>query len=104
MKYVSTILAVTLAPIFTGAGAAAQTAPAEPPAHRILGCPAPTTESIHTFYLHNVSQTSDANEVYTALRNMLPADVKSYLVSSQNAIFMCGTPELFTVAQKIISD
>jgi type II secretory pathway component GspD/PulD (secretin) len=35
---------------------------------------------------------------------MLPPDAKSYLVASQNIIFVCGTPDLFAVAQKLISD
>ena len=29
--------------------------------------------AVQTFYLTNPSQASDANEIYTALRNMLPA-------------------------------
>ena len=37
-------------------------------------------------------QTSDANEIYTALRNMLPPDAKSYLVPNQNAIVVRTTP------------
>lgn len=104
MKYASAILAVTLATTIVGAGAPAQTPATEAPAHRVPACPASTTDTIHTFYLHNVSQASDANEVYTALRNMLPPDARSYLVASQNTIFVCGTPDLFAVAQKIISD
>jgi type II secretory pathway component GspD/PulD (secretin) len=60
---------------------------------------------VHTFYLHNVNQASDANEIYTALRNMLPADVKSFLVFNQNAILVCDVnPGHIALAQKIIKD
>jgi type II secretory pathway component GspD/PulD (secretin) len=103
MKSASAFLTVTLAATFA-TGAAAQAPSAEAPARKVSSCPASTTDSIHTFYLHNIAQASDANEVYTALRNMLPSDARSYLVTSQNAIFICGNPELFAVAQKIISD
>lgn len=44
--------------------------------------------AVQTFYLTNPSQASDANEIYTALRNVLPPDVKSFLVPSQNAIIV----------------
>jgi type II secretory pathway component GspD/PulD (secretin) len=105
MKYASAFLAVTLAAIFGWAGAAAQTASTEAAARRVLTCPtSATTDSIRSFSLHNISQADDAHEVYTALRNMLPPDAKSYLVASQNTIFVCGTPEVFAVAQKLISD
>jgi type II secretory pathway component GspD/PulD (secretin) len=57
-----------------------------------------------TFYLTNVSGQNDANEVTVALRNLLPPDVKIFLVSNQNAITMRGTPDQLALAQKIISD
>jgi general secretion pathway protein D len=60
--------------------------------------------AVQTFYLTNPSQQSDANEVYTALRNMLPADVKSYLVPSQNAIIVRGTRDDLTLAEKLLND
>jgi general secretion pathway protein D len=60
--------------------------------------------AVQTFYLTNPSQASDANEVYTALRNMLPADVKSYLVPSQNAIIVRGTQDDLTLAEKLLND
>jgi len=59
---------------------------------------------VQTFYLHNVSQQSDANEIYTALRNMLPADIKSYLIANQNAIIVRATPDDLALAQKLIND
>jgi len=60
--------------------------------------------AVQTFYLTNPSQASDANEIYTALRNMLPPDVKSYLVASQNAIIIHGTTDDLTLAAKLLND
>ncbi len=60
--------------------------------------------AVQTFYLTNPSQASDANEIYTALRNMLPADVKSYLVPSQNAIIVRGTQDDLILAEKLLND
>jgi general secretion pathway protein D len=60
--------------------------------------------AVQTFYLTNPSQASDANEIYTALRNVLPQDVKSYLVPSQDAIIVRGTPDDLVLAEKLIND
>lgn len=60
--------------------------------------------AVQTFYLTNPSQTSDANEVYTALRNMLPPDTKTYLVPSQNAIIVRGTTDDLILAEKLLND
>jgi type II secretory pathway component GspD/PulD (secretin) len=57
-----------------------------------------------TFYLTNATQVNDANEITVAVRNLLPPDVKVFLVPSQNAITMRGTPDQLALAQKIISD
>jgi general secretion pathway protein D len=57
-----------------------------------------------TFYLKNASQQADANEVVTALRNVLPAEAKVYLVASQDAIVMRTTPDWLTLAQKLLND
>jgi len=56
----------------------------------------------HIFYLHNASQASDANEIHTAIRNMLPPDAKTYLVSGQNIILVRGTAEQIALVQKLI--
>jgi general secretion pathway protein D len=60
--------------------------------------------AVQTFYLTNPSQASDANEIYTALRNVLPADVKSFLVASQNAIIVRGTKDDLVLAEKLLND
>jgi type II secretory pathway component GspD/PulD (secretin) len=57
-----------------------------------------------TFYLTNVSAPNDANEVGIAVRNLLPPDAKIFLVPSQNAIAVRGTPDELTLVQKIITD
>jgi type II secretory pathway component GspD/PulD (secretin) len=57
-----------------------------------------------TFYLANVSAQNDANEITVAVRNLLPPDVKIYIVPSQNALTMRGTADELALAQKIISD
>jgi general secretion pathway protein D len=60
--------------------------------------------AVQTFYLTNPSQQSDTNEIFTALRNMLPPDIKTFLVASQNAIIVRGTPDDLILAEKILND
>jgi general secretion pathway protein D len=61
-------------------------------------------QAVQTFYLTNVSQQSDANEVLTAIRNLLDPSTKINLVPSQNAIVMRATPDQLLLAQKLIND
>ncbi|HEU4637105.1 MAG TPA: cohesin domain-containing protein [Edaphobacter sp.] len=60
--------------------------------------------AVQTFYLTNASQQSDANEVLTALRNVLDPSSKIVLVPSQNAIILRATPDQLLLAQKLIDD
>ena len=60
--------------------------------------------AVQTFYLTNASQQNDANEILTAIRNLLDPSVKIYLVPSQNAIVMRATPDQLLLAQKLLSD
>lgn len=61
--------------------------------------------AVQTFYLTNPSQASDANEIYTALRNILPADsATSYLVPSENAIIVRGTQDDLALTEKLLND
>ncbi|HEY0308955.1 MAG TPA: cohesin domain-containing protein [Acidobacteriaceae bacterium] len=60
--------------------------------------------AVQTFYLTNAAQQNDANEVTTALRNLLDPSVKVYLVPSQNAIVMRATTDQLLLAQKLIND
>jgi general secretion pathway protein D len=62
-------------------------------------------QAVQTFYLTNTSQQNDANEVLTAIRNLLdPSTTKIYLVPSQNAIVMRSTPDQLLLAQKLLND
>jgi general secretion pathway protein D len=58
-------------------------------------------QAVQTFYLSNVSQTSDLNDIQTALRNMF-AGAKLYAVPSQNAIMLHGTPDELLLAKTLI--
>lgn len=60
--------------------------------------------AVQTFYLTNVSQQNDANEILVALRNLLDPTVKIYLVNSQNAIVVRATPDQLLLAEKLIND
>ncbi len=60
-------------------------------------------QAVQTFYLTNVSQQQDLNDVQTALRNVFTT-AKLYAVPSQNAIIMRGTPDELLLAQKLIND
>lgn len=63
--------------------------------------------AVQTFYLTNVAQQNDANEILVALRNLLGSNnsqVSIYLVASQNAIVVRATSDQLVLAQKIIND
>jgi general secretion pathway protein D len=60
--------------------------------------------AVQVFYLTNVSQQNDANEILVALRNLLDPSVKLYLVASQNAIIVRATPSELTLSEKLIND
>ncbi len=63
----------------------------------------PGPGAYQTFYLSNISQQNDANDLQTDLRNMLP-NARLFYMPSQNAISMRGTADDFQLAQKIIAD
>ncbi len=60
-------------------------------------------QAVQTFYLTNVSQQQDLNDINTALRQVFTT-ARLYPVPSQNAIIMRGTPDELLLAQKIIND
>ena len=60
--------------------------------------------AVQTFYLSNAIAQNDANEVTTAIRNLLDPSVKVYPVLSQNAIVMRATPDQLLLAQKLLND
>ena len=95
MKRGSLFLAMTLALVLNGTTAQTQTPPPDANSSQL-----PT----QTFYLTNVSQIGDANELTTALRNMLDPHDKIFLVASQNAIFVQGPPDQLVLARKLLND
>jgi type II secretory pathway component GspD/PulD (secretin) len=56
-----------------------------------------------TFYLTNLTQQNDLNDIQTNLRNMLP-NARIYGTPSQQAISVRATPEDMTLARKIVSE
>ncbi len=60
--------------------------------------------AVETFYLTNVSQQNDANEILVAIRNLLDPSIKVFLVTSQNAIVLRATPDELILAEKLIND
>ena len=95
MKPARGILGITLALALSGSSTWAQ-APAD--------ATKPGLESVRTFYLTNVSQSNDANELTTALRNLLDSHDKVLLVPWQNAIVVQGSPEQLMLAQKLLTE
>ena len=89
------ILGVALALVWNGSGVWAQTEPA---------AVKPNSNSVQTFFLTNVNETKEVNEVVTALRNLLDSSDKVFLVPSQNAIFVSGTAEQLALAQKLLKE
>jgi len=59
-------------------------------------------ESVRTFYLANVTDANDFNDIQSSLRNMLPK-VRGFGMSSQYAITVRGTEEDLDAAQKLIT-
>jgi type II secretory pathway component GspD/PulD (secretin) len=113
MKLISKIFAVNLAAVLACSLAWAQPAkPATDAATAKLATDAAPKRSacsydsliIKTFYLTNVVQQIDANELVTALRNMLDSCDKIFLVANQNAIFIQASPDQLALAQRLISD
>ncbi len=60
--------------------------------------------SMQTFYLANVSEQRDANDLLTAMRNMLDPRDKIYYMPTQNAILISATPEQLKVARQLLDD
>jgi type II secretory pathway component GspD/PulD (secretin) len=110
MRFAGGIFGVTLALVLSGASVWAQTGETAPPDKAIAASKQENppvrvdTRPMQTFYLANSSQVNDGNEVTVAIRNLLPPDVKVYLVPSQNAIVVRATPDELVLVQKIIND
>jgi general secretion pathway protein D len=59
--------------------------------------------AVQVFYLANMTQQNDLNDVQTALRNVI-VDAKLYALPSQNAIVIRGTPDQLLLAEQLIDD
>jgi general secretion pathway protein D len=58
--------------------------------------------ALKTFYLSNVAQPSDLNDVVTTVRNVIPS-VKVFAIAGQNAIVVRGTPDEILLTRQIIA-
>ncbi len=63
----------------------------------------PEPEQVQTFFLKNVTQMNDLNDIQTDLRNVL-YKAKIYGVASQYAITVRGTAEDLQTAQKLVAE
>lgn len=59
---------------------------------------------VQTFYFKNVSQPNDANELFTAVRNLLDARDKLAFLPSQNTLSVSASPDQLLLVQKILND
>jgi len=83
---------VSLAVVFALCGAAAMgQAPDRQPA------------SYQTFYLKNATSQNAANDIQTAMRNLLPG-AKIYYAATENALMVSGSTEELALAQKMLAD
>jgi type II secretory pathway component GspD/PulD (secretin) len=111
-KLASGILGMAAVAVLSSMSILAQNAPASTEEaakqHPASVCPSTANstslESVRTFYLKDTAQQNEANEIQTAIRNILPPSTKLYLVPSQDTIIMCASPAEFAVAEKIIHD
>jgi type II secretory pathway component GspD/PulD (secretin) len=113
MKFAKVVLGVAIGVMLSGSGVWAQTTPTaktgtdatpvktDTPARVRMDY---STLPLQTFYLTNVSAPNEANEIQTAIRNMLPADARVIMTPAQNAIMIRGTADDFATAAKIIKD
>lgn len=110
MKLIRGFFAVIMAVALAGSFAQAQSAPA-------AENPAASSCSDHpysdrcrdllpekTFYINNTSEQNSLSDIFYAVRNLLPSDIRIDQVPSQNAIFVRATPDDLARAQKIIDD
>jgi type II secretory pathway component GspD/PulD (secretin) len=110
MKVCGVFWGVTLVLVLSGQSVWAQAAESTPPDKAIPASKQDNppfrvdTRPVQTFYLGTSSQQNDSNEVVVAIRNILPPDVKIYLVPGQNAVVMRATPDELVLAQKLIND
>ncbi len=64
--------------------------------------PPEAAQPVRNYHLSYATSQQDQNEVLTALRNMLPASTRIYLVPGHNEILVTGAPEAFRVVEEIL--
>jgi type II secretory pathway component GspD/PulD (secretin) len=97
-------LGVALVAVLMGQGAWGQTTETAAAPRQENPRPYVDPRPMQTFYLTNISSPNDANEIVIAIRNIMPGDIKVYLVPSRDAIVMRGSAAQLAEAQKIIND
>jgi general secretion pathway protein D len=60
-------------------------------------------QAVQIYYLKNITQQNDLNDVQTAIRNVIQS-ARIFGVASQDAIMVRGTPDELQLAQMIVSD
>ena len=63
----------------------------------------PVSNIYQAIYLNNTTQQNEANDVQTALRNMLPG-MKIYYTPADGALLLRGTAEDIQLAQRMVAD
>ncbi len=98
------IYPISLGLIFIASALPAQTSGASPQLLKSEQAAQIETAPTTTFYLANTSQQNDANEILTAIRNMVSPSDRVYLVPSRNAIVMRALPEDVELTRKLIAE
>ncbi len=102
MRFVTCLVTFPFAAI--AAILSAQTQPAPQPLNRAARAEQMEIAPVITIYLANASQQNDANEILTAVRNVVDPGEKIYLVPSRNAIVIRALPEDVQIARKLIAE
>lgn len=98
-----TFLVLALSTLTVAASAQDNASPGAEPVNPCIAMRNAPTET-RTYYLTNVTQQNDANEIMVAIRNITCPGTKIYLVASQNAIVVEAPVSQLAVGEKIIRD
>jgi type II secretory pathway component GspD/PulD (secretin) len=97
------VLALALLPISLAANAQDTPPSGAEPVNPCLAMRNAPTET-RTYYLANVMNQNDANEIMVAIRNMTCPGTKIYLIAYQDALVIEAPPSQLALAEKIIHD
>jgi type II secretory pathway component GspD/PulD (secretin) len=96
-------LALAILPLTLAASAQDNQSPGAEPVNPCVAIRNSPTET-RTFYLTNVTQQNDGNEIMVAIRNMLCPSTKVYYAAAQNAIIIEAPTTQLALADKIVRD